>query len=347
MTVRGEPMREDPLAARLRALEFPESAGLAYRVIDRYRSPARRRVGLRLAAIATAVAVLLLGTAAAAVAVPGSREALAATPLVGPIAHSILRLGGLNDAGQRVTPLQGAATSAGETISLMGGYADNQRTVVIVHVEPARSIAQPVTLAVDNARVPLTRPVVSPTTAGDVVLVFGPIVSPKRNGNALTLHVTELGPILSPVGLPPPGPDRVAGDWTLRLTLAVDRSAAVAAPAPGQLGNLGITFTASVVGTDVQVSAHMRGVTIAQLLDMRSYSDTAKGSTVPPGPRAWRMELVEETGREVPWLNGALARGDTPTDFTADYVWSVPAPGTYLIVVSWEGYSVVRTIVVR
>ena len=340
MTAGQEPFTEGLLGDRLRALEFPESAGLALRVIDRYRSPARRaRVGLRVAAIAAAVAVLLVGTAVAAVAVPGSRQALADTPVVGPIAHSILRLAGLNDAGQRVTPLHGEATSAGETISLMGGYADNQRTVVIVHVEPARSILLPVTLAVDSARAPLT--------TGYVVLAFGPIVSPRPNGDALTLHVIELGPILSPVGLPPVGTDRVAGDWTLRFTLAVDRSAAVAAPAPGQLGSMGVTFTASVVGTDVQVSAHLHGATIAQVEDMRSESDTAKGSSVPPGPRAWRMELVEETGREVPWLRAALARGDTPKDFTADYVWSVPAPGTYLIVVSWEGYSLVRTIVVR
>jgi hypothetical protein len=40
-----------------------------------------------------------------------------------------------------------------------------------------------------------------------------------------------------------------------------------------------------------------------------------------------------------------LARTASATP--GDSVWSVPAPGTCLIVVSWEGYSLVRTIVVR
>jgi len=345
VTVRREMVHEDPLAARLRALEFPEAAGLALRVIDRYHTPAKRRVGARRMALAVAAAVLLLG--ATVVAVPGGRAALADAPVVGPIAQSLLRLAGLADAGQRVTPLHGTATSAGETISLTGGYADNQRTVVLLHVDPARSVELPVTLDVDGARAPLTEPVVSPTSSGDVVLVFGPIASPDPKGNTLTLHVVQLGPILSPDGPPPGGFARIDGSWTLRFTLTVDRSAAASAPAPGHLGELGVTFTASVVGTDVQVTAHLHGASIGQLLDMPSDADAAKGSNVPPGPRQWRMELVDANGSSIPFLRGAVANGATRKDFTDDEVWSVPGPGTYLIVASWEGSSLARTIVVH
>jgi len=338
-------VQEDPLGARLRALEFPEAAGLALRVIDRYHAPARRRVGARRLALAVALAALLL--AGTVVAVPGGRAALADAPVVGPIAQSLLRLAGLKDAGQRVAPLKGTATSAGETISLTGGYADNQRTVVILHVDPARSVELPVTLAVDGARAPLTEPVVSPTSSGDVVLGFGPIATANPRGNALTLHVVELGPILSPEGPPPGGYARIEGDWTLRFTLTVDRAAAVAAPAPGRLGDLGVTFTASVVGTDVQVSARLHGASIGQLLDMPSDADAAKGSNVPPGPREWRMDLFDANGRPIRVLRSALANGATRKDFTDDDVWSVPGPGTYLMVASWRGTSLARTIVVR
>jgi hypothetical protein len=345
MTVHRHPMHEDPLAVRLRALEFPEAAGLPQRVIDRYHTPAVGRVRARRVALAVAVAVLLL--AGTVVAVPGGRAALADAPVVGPIAQSLLRLAGLRDAGQRVTPLQGTTTYAGETISLSGGYADNQRTVVILHVEPARSVELPVVLEVGGDRAPLTEPVVSPTSSGDVVLVFGPIATPDPKGNALTLHVTELGPILSPDGPPAGGFARIEGDWTLRFTLTVDHSAAVAAPAPGHLGDLAVTFTASVVGTDVQVSAHLHGASIGQLLDMPSDSDAAKGSNVSPGPRQWRMDLADANGHRIPFLRAALANGATRKDFTDDVVWSVPGPGTYLIVASWGGNSLARKIVVR
>ena len=349
MTAEHRPMQDDALAARLRAIEFPEAAGLALRVVDRHRSEAaRRRPRLasprRLAALAAAVAVLLV---AAAVSVPGARDALATAPVLGPIAQSLFRLGGLDAAGERVTRLRGQATSSGETISLMGGYADNQRTVVILHVDPARMPELPVTLSVEGARAPLAEPVISPTATGDVVLVFGPIVDPAPRGNVLTLHVTELGPILSPGGPPAGGLGRVQGDWTLRFRLTVDRSAAVPAPRPGRLGDLAVSFTASVAGTDVQVSAHLQGATIGQVLDLPSDADAAKGSTVPPGPRRWRMDLVDPAGHDLVPLRSALANGATPTDFTEDDVWTVSGPGTYLIVVGWMGSSFVRTIVIR
>jgi hypothetical protein len=343
-------VQEELLGARLRAIEFPEAAGLALRVIDRHRSEAagRRRASVgrrsRLVVLAAALAVLIPATALAA---PGGREALSSAPLLGPVTRSLFRLAGLDAAGERVTPLQGEATSSGETISLTGGYADNQRTVVIVHVEPARSIELPVTLTVDGARAPLTVPVVSPTTTGDVVLVFGPIVDPSLTGDNLALHVTELGPILTPAGPAPGAFERIPGDWTLRFSLTVDRSAAVPAPRPGRLGDLDVSFTASRVGTDLQVSAQLHGASIGQLEDMASDADAAKGSTATPGPRAWYLELVDESGHDVRPLRIALSNGATPRDFTDDTVWSVPAPGTYLLVARWEGSTLVRAIVVR
>jgi hypothetical protein len=290
------------------------------------------------------VALLLLATA---VAVPRGRDALAAAPLLGPVTKSLLRLTGMDAAGQLVTPLRGGATSSGVTISLTGGYADNQRTVVILHLSPAAIPELPITLQSEGARVPLTEPVVSPNLEGDVVLVFGPIANPARAGNALTLHVAGLGPIPT-LGRPAPGlVDRIGGDWTLRFTLTVDRSAAVAAPAPGHLGDLSVSFTASVVGTDVQLSAHLHGATIGQVLDMTDVTGPAKGSTATPGPRRWGFELLDEAGRPVTPLRLAMSDGSTPRDFTDVGVWSVPGPGTYLIVATWQGSSLARTIVVR
>jgi hypothetical protein len=295
-------------------------------------------------ALAAALALLIPGTALAA---PGGRQALSSAPLLGPVAHSVLRLAGLDAAGQRVTALSGEASSSGETISLTGGYADNQRTVLILQVTPARSLQLPITLTADGAPAPLTEPVVSPTGEGNVILVFGPIANPDPRGNALTLHVSKLGPVLSPAG-PAPGPfDSVGGDWTLRFDLRVDLSAAVAAPPPGRLGDLSVTFTASVVGTDVQVSAHLHGASIGQLLDMAGDADAAKGSTATPGPRRWGFSLLSQDGQPVAPLRLAMANGATRMDFTDDAVWSVPGPGTYLIVCTWMGSSLVRTIAVR
>jgi len=346
MSAGRDVLDEGRLGARLRAIEFPEAAGLAHRVIDRHRSRAARgrgvvRVRYRVAAVALAALLLVLG---GLVALPGGRDALATAPVVGPVAKALLRLAGLDAAGSRVAPLEGQATSSGFTVSLLGGYADNQRTVVIVHVDPAAMPELPVTLTPANGP-PLTEPVISPTTGGDVALVFGPIARPDPKGNALTLHFSEVGPILA-VGQPPSVPGRVPGDWTLRLTLTVDRSAAVPAPRPGRVGSLAVSFTASAVGTDVQVSAHLSGATIGQLEDMASDAEAAKGSTATPGPGALFIQLVDETGRPVHPLRSARSRGATARDFTDDEVWSVPGPGTYLIVVRWKGQSLVRTLVV-
>jgi hypothetical protein len=349
MTAEREPVRDDELAARVRAIEFPEAAGLGLRIVDRHRSrstPRRPHFGTRsrLAALATAVAALLLATAVAA---PNGREALAAAPLLGPVAQSLLRVAGLEAAGQRLEPLRGESSASGETISLTGGYADNQETVLILHVAPARSPDLPITLLADGAALPLTRPVVSHTAQGDVVLLFGPIANPDPKGSKLTLRITRLGPILSPAGSPPGVIDEVLGDWTLHFELRVDLSAGVAAPPPGRLGELAVTFTASVVGTEVQVTAQLHGASIGQLEDLPSDADAAKGSTATPGPRRWSFELLDLSGRPVLARRLALANGATPRDFVFTGVWSVPGPGTYVLVSSWLGNSLVRRIAVR
>jgi len=154
-------------------------------------------------------------------------------------------------------------------VTLVGAYADNSRTVVIVHVDPARMPELPVTLT-DDKGVSLTEPVISPTEKGDIVLIFGAVPNPNPKGNPLTLDIEELGPILTVSGPVTGDYGRVEGQWILHFTIKVDAQAAIPPLAPGQLGQVKVSFQETVVGTDVQVSAHLTGATIGQLENMAS-----------------------------------------------------------------------------
>ena len=337
-----------PLARRLTHLNFPEAAEIGPRVIqlfgqgDSGRAVRRGRWPRRLA-LAAVVLLLVVGALAA---LPSTRQALADAPIVGPFAADLLRLAGLPSVGPRISHLDVKAVSSDHTVSLVGAYADNSRTVVIVHVDPARMPELPVTLT-DDKGVSLTEPVISPTEKGDVVLTFGAIPNPSPNGNPLTLDIEELGPILTVSGPVTGDYGRVEGQWILHFTIKVDAQAAIPPLAPGQLGQVKVSFQETVVGTDVQVSAHLTGATIGQLEDMASDDAAAKGATGQPGPGAFQMSLLDGSGRLVKPVRLAIRNGGTRQDFVADFVWSVPGPGTYRLSLAWKGHQLDRSITVK
>jgi hypothetical protein len=102
-----------------------------------------------------------------------------------------------------------------------------------------------------------------------------------------------------------------------------------------------------VVGTDVQVSAHLTGATIGQLEDTASDDAAAKGATGRPGPGAFQMSLLDGSGRLAQPVRLAIRNGGSRQDFIADFVWSVPGPGTYRLSLAWKGHQLDRRITVK
>jgi hypothetical protein len=102
-----------------------------------------------------------------------------------------------------------------------------------------------------------------------------------------------------------------------------------------------------VVGTDVQVSAHLTGATIGQLEDTASDDAAAKGATGRPGPGAFQMSLLDGSGRLAQPVRLAIRNGGSRQDFIADFVWSVPGPGTYRLSLAWKGHQLDRSITVK
>src|SRR5260221_110334 len=132
-----------PLGQRLIEISFPEADGLASRVIWRYRgstgagAPAaggsRRGRGRRRRYMVPAglVAAALIG---AVLAATPAGPALAGTPLVNPVVTKLLDIFGLSTTADHVVPLAVSSISAGQTIAVVGGYADSGRTVLLVRV---------------------------------------------------------------------------------------------------------------------------------------------------------------------------------------------------------------------
>jgi hypothetical protein len=143
MTMRPEAL----LGQRIAEIAFPEAEQLAARVIHRYhaaetsgRRGAVRWSRRRRLLPAAAVAVVLLVTI---VSGTGMGPALANSPLISPVVARLLSTIGVSAARDHVTPLAVSSRSAGQTISVVAGYADSTRTVIVVQVSPSR--AEPVT----------------------------------------------------------------------------------------------------------------------------------------------------------------------------------------------------------
>jgi hypothetical protein len=59
------------------------------------------------------------------------------------------------------------------------------------------------------------------------------------------------------------------------------------------------------------------------------------------------MSLLDGSGRLGQPERLAIRNGGTRQDLIADFVWSVPGPGTYRLSLAWKGHQLDRSIAVK
>jgi hypothetical protein len=344
------------LAERLAELPFPEAETLAASVVDRFhtagRAPGRpaprrrRRRMLQAALVAMALVVtVLVGSAMS--------PAIANAPVISPVADRVLAIVGLSPAKDHsVVPLTGGSTSANRTISLVAGYADSTRTVVVMNVS---SDAEPVDATLTDASgATLRQAGAIGGSQGHVILDFGPLRSPTAGSNPLTLHVGKL--LDYGAGKGSDGKvKQVTGDWTLHLSLPYE-SNGLPRPAPGQLGRVTVTFSAVAASPG---SIHLRfvttGATMDQLFELRTGPCAAGVKCVPepvgtPGKTPFQYELLDPSGRAMgDMVNGNEGGKGSPeaaqdTTIGWDTLYTRSGPGTYRIVMTWDGSRLERDV---
>lgn len=289
------------------------------------------RPGRRPVLFALAAAILVAGLAA-------SPLAEAATS---PISGWLLRAVGLSPAqeGRIVNPSRVAsATSAGYTITLLGAYGDQFRTVLFFSTSPKAFVVA--TQVTDETGHVLDGGGGAGGRDGSA-LEFAPL-APGRH--LLTVHIRALmilGGVAQGAPGPPPGPPAgpVTGDWTLRFPLDVATTATVVTvPQSGGLGRVHIAVTAVVSsGGQLFMRIETTGATIDEL-----QKSPSEGQGGPPiGPGALQFEVLDAGGQPVPsTLAGGSAAGKGVTDIRT-VTWTLYARerggGTYRLVATFEG----------
>ncbi len=322
-----------PLARRLATLDIPVPPTLVPRVLAA-RRPAAHAVGVRLLSrLSAAVALLVLALGATSYFAPRFGQALADAPVLGSATGPLLRSVGLASLGGRVTAFSSAALSSSHRVELIGGYADGIRTILLLRVEPAdRSV-----LLTNGVGVTLTdqfghrlalKGGAADARTGQEILEFEPVTGPAAPlGARLTLQVTTLTAFGSPR-------DRLQGDWQLHATIALDESTAVAAPLPGRLGTMTVTFTKlTATATALEVRLQVQGAGSGEL--SRVIPDAVKGHP------AFSVQLWAPDGTQAQ----ELARQVDESSGSVDTVWARSATGVYRLIATDQGVGTIeRTI---
>ena len=229
----------EPLTEMLRRYyegeQFQPSPDFAQRISRALPSARSASVPLiRRRRLLLAAAALLATAAITAVPVAASTSPVAVFP------RYLLGAAGLGPVVERIMPTAGRATSAGYTLDLVGTYADDARTIVVVKVSPGARVDAAFLIESSGRGVNQSGGTSNDET-GDNVLRFEPV---RRGGSGpvkVTLYVLQLGRGLGA------GQQTVNGLWTLQFTLTSQGGRRLAAPDPGQAGTLAVTFDSVVV----------------------------------------------------------------------------------------------------
>jgi hypothetical protein len=261
----------------------------------------------------------------------------------------ILQFVGLapNDAG-RIQSVLGSATSSGQTVQVVGAYGDATRTVVFVHTTPGGPVWA--TLTTDSGQ-KLSGPSQVWERDGNGALAFGPIASPNPEGEGVTLKVMSVT-VVGPLG---PNGQTVKGEWAIHFSVKVTENSAVPTPTSGKLGDLEVTFKAAGgSGDSVFVSFETVGATLDQLQPAycTAYGWCSTGKL--------RIQMFDPSGKELRALQNSGGFAHLPDKAAPPEVWAREArnvrfdtywigsgPGTYRIVLSYEGHQLESVFAVR
>lgn len=300
-----------------------------------------------------AAVVLVLINLIAARLIPSYAMQLADAPVIGPISAPLLELEGLTPS--QLTPARSSVTADGQTITVVGGFADTSRTVVVIKVDghdslPSKSATEYSVLAsLTDQYGHSYSPCCGGGSSGD--LMFQPLVGRATHGPVrLTLDVTSLV-VTSPASPGHPSTQsRFAGSWILGLTVTQHSAVRPATPAPVTVDGITYQVTSIVVsGQEVYVAWHASGGSpIAQLWSLSrgpgspAAADSnltfeylypaiepAQGSLAhtnlgPPSPAGLPPASLADTW-ELTEVSSELVTGK---------LWQVlPGPGTYLLAI--------------
>lgn len=307
----------------------------------------RRSTGRALGWTSAAVVALLLGNLIAARLVPSYAVELADAPVIGPISAPLLQLAGLTPS--QLTPASSSATVDGQTITVVGGFADTSRTVVVIQVD-GRNSPPSKTSAGYNVLATLTDQYghsYSDLFGGDdQELVFQPLVGPAIHGPVhLTLHVTLL--VMHSASSPghPGSSSRFAGNWILGLTLTQHSAVTQTVPAPVTIDGITYAVTSiTISGTDVSVDWRASGGSqIAQYWTLTRGPGLIGAAASNLGFQYFYV-AIEPPGGSLASTNLGPPSPASPIDvwgfgvisselITGQLQQVVPAPGSYLIAI--------------
>jgi hypothetical protein len=272
--------------------------------------------------------VTLLATAVAAYFAPAFSQALADAPIAGRVAGPILRQFGLASIEDRVTSFGDRSTSSGYTLELIAGYADPSRTVLFLRATPAARV-MPVLPGRAELRDQFGREIrfsggTANSATGDAAFIFAPIEWPASQlGARLTLTLTQLD--LDNLSAQRPVP--ITGHWELRGTLQPAEGKDLPLPPSGDLGSAKVTFV------------KVRALPAALLLEYDLSGDLAGLSEMIPdglkGRPAFTVRLIDPTGQESRNVGGGGSAHQ-------QRLWEITRPGTYELVMAWEGHGTLR-----
>jgi hypothetical protein len=360
MNIIRDPEEENPLARRLATLDLPGADELATRTLAAYHTIPQRRGPRRLVWAAVAAAVLIttvaLGPAVVAAATPVAGRLLQTVGLAPKDASKIqAATGSATSSGQ-------FATSSGQTVKLVGAYGDPTRTVVFVHLDGLRPFpgAASLTTASGQQLTKFSSSGVASDTSGTVPLVFEPITKPDPKGEELTLRITALFP--DPIFRLQHGEtlfangvaELIRGEWVLRFRLQVASNQATPTLSSGRLGNVDVRFAAvGGTGDSIFVAFDEVGATSDELL-----KEPREGSaSASPGQGAFKIQVFDRNGKELNFLGTATsstspaADKNSPLDVRRqvrwDSYWQGTGPGTYRVVLTYEGHELQTTFTIN
>ncbi len=316
-------MTAELLEKRLENLdvETPDAGRVTARVLAR-QAPRRRRVP-RFVAAPLAFLVLV---ALVVYFVPAADLALAETS---PWNGEILRWAGLVGARDRITVVNSSAESSGYRFTLRGAYADETRTVLLMHSDPpAFPDAVSTQLTDQFARSYRSSGGSLNTLTGDMTMNFEPLVWPDFiTGARITLHVTTIDLLPTRSG---EQSRYVHGAWDMTATVGVDVGQHLPVPAPGDLGPAHFRFT-SVVYTPatIEVDIEVTGVSSEDM--HRIIPNGLKGQP------ALRIELVDSNGQIVG--GGGQGSGGQNGERIKLFAFRNGGGGSYVLRVSYYGYG--------